>query len=83
MRNWLITEQKSADLTMDEKRHLSSDNKIRTYSYIKPLGGSIGPKQTKCLSTETLDFMDLEKAVSVTISNQHHHRQADARDIDE
>ncbi|PIG69152.1 GRAM domain protein [Aspergillus arachidicola] len=44
--------------------------KTRQYSYIKPLNGSIGPKQTKCISTETLDFLDLEKAVLVTLSTQ-------------
>ena len=70
MRNWLTVEQKSIDLTMDDKKFLSSENKIRTYSYIKPLNGAIGPKQTKCLSTETVDFIDLEKAVSVTIATQ-------------
>ncbi|RAL58853.1 hypothetical protein DID88_009162 [Monilinia fructigena] len=43
-------------------------NKVRNYSYIKPLNGAIGPKQTKCVSTETLDALDLEKAISVTIS---------------
>ena len=70
MRNWLTVEQKCLELTMDDKKGLGLDNKTRLYSYIKPLNGSIGPKQTKCICTETLDAIDLEKAVSVTISTQ-------------
>ena len=55
---------------MEDKSGLSNDHRVRTYSYIKPLNGAIGPKQTKCLTTETLDSLDLEKAVSVTMSTQ-------------
>ena len=70
MRNWLTVEQKCLELTMDDKKPLALDNKVRNYSYIKPLNGSIGPKQTKCICTENLDSFDLEKAVSVTITTQ-------------
>ncbi|RDL31361.1 Uncharacterized protein BP5553_09570 [Venustampulla echinocandica] len=72
MKNWLTHEQKCLEFTMDEKTAvaLGPETKVRNYSYIKPLGGSIGPKQTKCVCTETLDAMDLEKAISVTISTQ-------------
>ncbi|KAJ6107345.1 hypothetical protein N7523_008668 [Penicillium sp. IBT 18751x] len=49
---------------------LTNDSRVRKYSYIKPLSGAIGPKQTKCISTENLDFLDLEKAVLVTLSTQ-------------
>ncbi|TGO61424.1 hypothetical protein BCON_0027g00100 [Botryotinia convoluta] len=70
MRDWLTNEQKCLELTYEEnaKIPLSLENKVRNYTYIKPLNGAIGPKQTKCVSTETLDAMDLEKAVSVTVS---------------
>lgn len=72
MRDWLTTNQKCFDFIPEEnaKIPLSNENKVRTYSYIKPLNGAIGPRQTKCICTETLDAMDLEKAVSVTISTQ-------------
>jgi hypothetical protein len=70
MRNWLTVEQKCLELTMETDLPLSQENKVRNYSYIKPLNSSIGPKQTKCVCTETLDALDLEKAVSVTISTQ-------------
>jgi hypothetical protein len=70
MSKWLTNEQKCLDLQMEDKKGLSNENKVRIFSYIKPLNGSIGPKQTKCIITETLDSIDLEKAVSVTVSTQ-------------
>ncbi|KAF8850672.1 hypothetical protein BDZ45DRAFT_186337 [Acephala macrosclerotiorum] len=70
MRNWLTVEQKCLELTMEDKRPLGLDNKVRNYTYIKPLNGAIGPKQTKCICVETLDSLDFEKAISVTISTQ-------------
>lgn len=71
MTRWFVDEQKMMDLQMeDDRRGLSEENRSRSYSYIKPLYASIGPKQTKCLITETLDSIDLEKAVSVTVVTQ-------------
>jgi hypothetical protein len=71
MRKFLVDECKSIDLQLeDDKKGLSNEKKSRQYTYIKPLGGSIGPKQTKCVTTEDLDFFDLEKAVTVTCSTQ-------------
>ena len=71
MRKFLVDDQKSSDLQLeDDGRGLGDHMKNFSYSYIKPLGGSIGPKQTKCLVNITLDFFDLERAVSVTCSTQ-------------
>lgn len=71
MTRWFIEDQKFMDLVMeDDKKGLSEDNRTRSYSYIKPLYGSIGPKQAKCITTEYLDFIDLEKAVSVSVVTQ-------------
>jgi hypothetical protein len=71
VRKFLLDECKSLDLALeDDKKGLSNEKKSRQYTYIKPLGGSIGPKQTKCITTEELDFFDLEKAVTVTCSTQ-------------
>lgn len=68
---WLIDEIKVTELQLeDDKKGLTDENKTRFYSYIKPLYAAIGPKSTKCLSTENLDYLDLEKAVSVTITTQ-------------
>ncbi|KAL4991104.1 hypothetical protein BDW68DRAFT_152656 [Aspergillus falconensis] len=68
---FLVENQKSGELEFNcDKTGLTNENGTRKYSYIKPLNGSIGPKQTKCISTEQLDFLDLEKAVLVTLSTQ-------------
>ncbi|KAF2477368.1 uncharacterized protein BDR25DRAFT_299343 [Lindgomyces ingoldianus] len=69
MRKWLVEDQKSSDLQMeDDKKGLGEDRKTITYSYIKPLGGAIGPKQTKCNISATLEQFDLDKAVTVLCS---------------
>jgi hypothetical protein len=72
MSRWLVDEMKSLDLQMaaDDKKGLNEEITSRTYSYIKPLYASIGPKQTKCIITEKLDSIDLERAVSVTVTTQ-------------
>jgi hypothetical protein len=71
VRKYLLEEQKVTDLVLeDDKIGLNGDIKSRQYTYIKPLGGSIGPKQTKCITTENLDFFDLEKSISVTCTTQ-------------
>ncbi|KAF4973555.1 hypothetical protein FSARC_191 [Fusarium sarcochroum] len=70
MSNWLSGEQKCLELQLDDKKGLSLDNKTRTFTYIKPLYASIGPKQTKTITAETLDILDLEKSVNLTCSTQ-------------
>ncbi|KIW20213.1 hypothetical protein PV08_00788 [Exophiala spinifera] len=71
VRKFLVDECKCMELVLeDDKKGLNSDIKSRQYTYIKPLGGSIGPKQTKCITTENLDFFDLEKAVTITCTTQ-------------
>lgn len=68
---WMIDQLKVTELQMeDDKKGLTEEKPTRFYSYIKPLYAAIGPKSTKCLSTENLDSLDLEKAVSVTITTQ-------------
>jgi hypothetical protein len=70
MSKWLTVEQKCTELQMDDKKGLIPGNTSRTYSYIKPLGGSIGPKQTKCTVTENLENLDLEKSDNLNVSTQ-------------
>ena len=66
MRKWLVEDQKSRDLSLpDDKAGLDNDHKSVTFDYIKPLSGSIGPKQTKCITTNTLMAFDLEKVVTI------------------
>ena len=69
MSKWFVDEVKVTELEWeDDKKGLTLENPKRTYSYIKPLSGSFGPKQTKCITTEVLDSFDLERSVSVTVS---------------
>ncbi|KAI0398521.1 hypothetical protein F5Y17DRAFT_7137 [Xylariaceae sp. FL0594] len=70
MSKWLTNEQKCTDLQMEDKKGLGQDNKSRVYSYTKPLYASLGPKQTKCIVTETVENIDFEKAVNVLVTTQ-------------
>lgn len=71
VRKFLVDECKCTEVVLeDDKKGLNNDIKSRQYTYIKPLGGPIGPKQTKCITTESLDFFDLEKAVTVSCTTQ-------------
>jgi len=72
MRKFFIEDQKSGDVQYeDDRRGLDKENKSFSFTYIKSLNASIGPKTTKCVSTNVLDAFDLEKAVSVTVSTQN------------
>ncbi len=70
MSKWLTNDQKCTELQMEDKKGLSEDHKTRTYSYIKPLYASIGPKQTKCIVTEQIENIDFEKAVNILCTTQ-------------
>ena len=68
---FLANNQKCTELQFEgDRKGLTNERNIRRYSYIKPLVGNIGPKQTKCMCNENLDFLDLDKAVVVTLSTQ-------------
>ena len=71
MPKWLSSDQKCFDIQMGEKKGLGPDNKTRTFSYIKPLNASIGPKQTKCIVTEQIEVLDFEKAIHILCSTQN------------
>lgn len=70
MSKWLTGEQKCFDLAWEDRKALDNEHRTRDYSYVKPLNGAIGPKQTKCLSVESLDVIDLDRSVSVTLTTQ-------------
>lgn len=70
MTNFLGNDQKCTEVTFDDKKGISLENKTRGYTYIKPLYNAIGPKQTKCVITEQLDSLDFEKAVNMTLTTQ-------------
>ncbi|KAK2730018.1 gram domain-containing protein [Colletotrichum kahawae] len=70
MSKWLTVEAKCLELTMEDKKGLTLENKSRFFSYIKPLNGAIGPRQTKCLVTETLETLDFEKSINLNVVTQ-------------
>lgn len=73
MGKWITGDQKCTELTglLEDKKGLTEENRTRGYTYIKPLNSSIGPRQTKCIVTENLDNLDLEKAVNISCSTQN------------
>ncbi|KAK6008467.1 hypothetical protein QM012_000370 [Aureobasidium pullulans] len=69
MKKWLVDDQKSRELSFEnEKGGLDDTHRSFTYSYIKPLNAPVGPKQTKCIVTATVENFDLQKCVSVNCS---------------
>ncbi|TQV98895.1 hypothetical protein V2A60_007405 [Cordyceps javanica] len=70
MTKWLSEDQKCLEVTVDEKKGLTMDNTTRTWTYIKPLYASLGPKQTKCLVTENLESLDFEKSITLVLSTR-------------
>lgn len=68
----LLTDDGNRDLVMPptEWPEVNPDNqkKQRTVTYIKPLNNGIGPKQTKCILTETLEVLDFDNAVTILVS---------------
>ncbi|KAK9244106.1 hypothetical protein V1506DRAFT_542465 [Lipomyces tetrasporus] len=46
----------------------ASGKKSRSFNYIKLLNANIGPKQTKCLATETIENWEFENYVTVVVS---------------
>lgn len=70
MSKFLTTDQRCTELQMDDKKGLTEENRQRTYTFIKPLNGSIGPKQTKCINSETLEHLDFDKAANFSVATQ-------------
>ncbi|PNS15943.1 hypothetical protein CAC42_4344 [Sphaceloma murrayae] len=70
MRKFLIDDQKSRELEYDTSTGLDNTHKTFTCSYIKPLNAPVGPRQTKCIVTASLQTFDLEKSVSIDCSTQ-------------
>jgi hypothetical protein len=71
MGKWITENQKCFDLQMEDKKGMGQDSRTRAFTYIKPLYAPIGPKQTKCIVTETLDNLDFEKVANVSVVTQN------------
>lgn len=67
MRRLIVDVQKNTNLN-----DYSSFGKesTRKYEYIKPLNGPVGPKQTRCICTDTVEEWDLDKRVVVVTATQ-------------
>lgn len=66
MKKFLLDNQKSTELSIGEwKKGEGEIVSVRDKSYIKALGGSIGPKSTKCICTEEILHKDFDNYVTV------------------
>ncbi|ODV77521.1 uncharacterized protein CANTADRAFT_55631 [Suhomyces tanzawaensis NRRL Y-17324] len=61
----ILKKQKNFDISELDITGLGAKNKERNYTYIKPLAGPIGPKQTKCLIEDKLVEFLPEKYILV------------------
>ncbi|KAJ9104253.1 hypothetical protein QFC19_004070 [Naganishia cerealis] len=65
LKDWMANNQKLMDIQMGDwtPRSAGSDLLKRQMSYIKPLNGSIGPKQTKCDISDENEHVDYDQYV--------------------
>lgn len=61
----ILKAQKNFEIAESDIVGLSQKRKERHYTYTKPLGGPIGPKQTKCHVDDKLVDYQLEKSILV------------------
>ncbi|ODQ81862.1 hypothetical protein BABINDRAFT_112432 [Babjeviella inositovora NRRL Y-12698] len=67
----VLEKQKNRDISLIPVfKKDSSGKKTRKYDYVKPLNGPIGPKQTKCEVTETIEKEDLDSSMMVLQSTR-------------
>lgn len=66
MKDFMAGNQKLLDIQMSDWSPVSPGSKLltRNMSYIKPLTGSLGPKQTKCEITDEIVHVDFDHYVS-------------------
>ncbi|KAK4685181.1 hypothetical protein P7C73_g4972, partial [Tremellales sp. Uapishka_1] len=64
-KTFLSDDQKLRDIQSSDWKPISSDNKLltRNMSYIKPLNGSIGPKQTRCDIVDEQEHYDEDQYI--------------------
>lgn len=65
LKDWMANNQKLIDIQMGDwtPQKAGSDLLKRQMSYIKPLNGSIGPKQTKCEIADENEHVDYDQYV--------------------
>ncbi|KAH3686281.1 hypothetical protein WICPIJ_002730 [Wickerhamomyces pijperi] len=66
----IIKAQKNREISEIAKFDKTDVGGKRTYNYIKPLSAPVGPKQTKCIITESIEQFNLEKSITLLQSTQ-------------
>ncbi|WVR03539.1 hypothetical protein IAU60_000531 [Kwoniella sp. DSM 27419] len=71
-KTFLSDSQKLRDIESSEWRPVSDTNPLltRSISYIKPLNGSIGPKQTKCHIVDEHEHVDLDDYITMVTTTR-------------
>ncbi|KAF4612364.1 hypothetical protein D9613_004350 [Agrocybe pediades] len=66
IKDFMVGNQKLMDIQMSDWSPVTPGSKLltRNFSYIKPLSGSLGPKQTKCELKDEVVFCDFDQYVS-------------------
>ncbi|GAA5915834.1 uncharacterized protein JCM6883_006303 [Sporobolomyces salmoneus] len=72
MKDFWTENQKLLDLQIGDWAPQATGSNLlaRSFSYIKPLNGSIGPKQTKCLITDESAHVDFDDFVCVVTTTK-------------
>lgn len=75
MSKFLVEEEKILDLQFPGEGKFKENGeygnkKTRGFTYIKPLTGSIGPKQTKCIITDIIEHEDFNKAITILVETR-------------
>ncbi|EGW35195.1 uncharacterized protein SPAPADRAFT_132504 [Spathaspora passalidarum NRRL Y-27907] len=66
----ILKDQKNIEIQESSITALDKQNKERNYTYVKPLSGPIGPKQTKCIIADKLVEYNPEKYYEVEQTTQ-------------
>lgn len=67
LQDFLVANQKLLDVQVGQFADKAGKN-TRSTSYVKPLSGPIGPKQTRCFLEDVVEMKDFEKCVQVVQS---------------
>ncbi|KAF8893695.1 hypothetical protein CPB84DRAFT_1682834 [Gymnopilus junonius] len=72
IKDFMISNQKLLDIQMSDWQPVNPGSKLltRNFSYIKPLNGSLGPKQTKCELKDEVAHFDPEEYISTVTTTR-------------
>ncbi|PPQ79364.1 hypothetical protein CVT25_002634 [Psilocybe cyanescens] len=72
IKDFMVRNQKLLDIQMSDWSPVVPGSKLltRNFSYIKPLNGSLGPKQTKCELKDEMVYCDFDQYVSTVTTTR-------------